>query len=497
MPDTPFDPGFQSVEDEYTREVLPVAGTIPDWLSGMLVRNGPGKFDVDGRHLRHWFDGLAMLRKYEFADGAVQYSNRFLRTESYAAALEGRVTGQFGTDERGLSKLRGLLARLGPPEPTDNANVHIARIDDTFVALTEVPRWVEFDPETLETRGEFVFRDLLDAHMITAHLVEDPHRTEHVGHALQFGRTHEYRLFRLPHGTRRREQIASLPTEKPAYVHSIGVSESSVVLVETPLRIDVKRTLSPFTEGFFDLLVWDDDRNTRFVVVDRDTGSVVRDTTTDPFFTFHVVNAYDDGDAVVVDLVEYEDDGIIEAMTMTALEKGGFAEVPPGRLVRYRIPGVGDGSHHRKRHHPGGVTRQQLYVGGIELPTVRREVVTRPHRYVYGQATDREGANGLVRVDTRTGTAREWWEPGLYVEEPIPVWRPDDDPGTESAEEGQSNLKPENTAESEGVVLVTALDADAERSVLLVFDAATLTERARAPLPQHDPFGFHGRFFFT
>jgi carotenoid cleavage dioxygenase-like enzyme len=31
--------------------------------------------------------------------------------------------------------------------------------------------------------------------------------------------------------------------------------------------------------------------------------------------------------------------------------------------------------------------------------------------------------------------------------------------------------------------------------MLLVFDAETLTERARAPLPHAVPFGFHGRYF--
>ena len=31
--------------------------------------------------------------------------------------------------------------------------------------------------------------------------------------------------------------------------------------------------------------------------------------------------------------------------------------------------------------------------------------------------------------------------------------------------------------------------------MLLVFDAETLTELARAPLPHAVPFGFHGRYF--
>ena len=463
MSEHAFETGFESVEREYSDEPLAVEGTVPAWLSGTLVRNGPGKFEVDGTRLRHWFDGLGMLRAYEFDDG-VRYTNRFLRTESYADAMAGRATGQFATDEGGLTKLRGWLNRLGPPEQTDNANVHVARLDGDIVAQTEVPQWTAVDDE-FQVRSEFVFEDLHQFHMITAHLIEDCHRGVHIGHGLSFGRTHEYHLFRIPDGTRRREIIASIPTDRPAYLHSIGVSADHAVLVETPLRIDLKKALSPFSEGFFELLSWEPDRGTRFVVVDRDSGETVRTATVDPFFTFHIVNAYDDGDAVVVDLVEFEDDTIVGALSFDSLATEGYDAAPPGRLVRFRIPAEGE------------PTRTRRYVGGIELPTVPRELATRKHRYVYGQATDRRGANGLVKVDTETGTATEWWREGHYVEEPIPVQRPDAD------------------SEDEGVVLAPVLDAEAGESTLYVFDAATLTERARAPLPQHEPFGFHGRFF--
>jgi len=123
------------------------------------------------------------------------------------------------------------------------------------------------------------------------------------------------------------------------------------------------------------------------------------------------------------------------------------------------------------------VTRSRRYDGGCELPTVPRSVRTRHYRYAYAQATDRRGANGLVKVDLERQTATEWWARGVYVEEPRMVQRPGAD------------------AEDDGVVLAPALDTDAERSALLVFDAETLSLLARAPLPHAVPFGFHGRFF--
>lgn len=461
--DSAFMPGFRSLDTELSDHELPVEGEVPAWLSGTLLRNGPGKFEGDGTRLRHWFDGLAMLRKYEFDDGAVTYSNRFLRTGAYEDATAGRPTGQFATGKSGLGKLLGWLKRLGPPEPTDNANVHLARLDGEYVAQTEVPRWVGFD-RNLDTSGPFAFDDSLDVDMITAHLVADP-EGGHVGHGLSFGRTHEYVFFEIPSDSRTREEITSIPTDSPAYVHSIGVTEDRIVLVETPLRIEVLRALSPFTEGFFELLDWKDDLDTRLVVIDRASGETVVEQTVDPFFTFHIVNAYDDGEDVVLDLAAFEDATIVDALSLETLAEEGFSAAPPGRFVRFRIDS------------DGAISRRRLYDGGIELPTVRADRQTREYRYAYGQATDREGANGLVKVDTERETATEFWQRNLYVEEPWMVPRLGGD------------------AADDGVVLAPALDADAEQSVLLVLDAATLAELARAPVPHHNPFAFHGRFF--
>jgi len=458
--------GFRSVDTEYGADSPSIEGSIPSWLSGTLIRNGPGRFEVGGQRLNHWFDGLAMLRRYAIEDGAVSYTNRFLRTEAYADAAAGRTSGQFATDTRGWRRLLAWVRALGPPEPTDNANVHVARIDGEYVALTEAPRRVTFDPVTLETRGPFQFDDDVTEHVATAHLVDDPHRSELVGYATQFGPRPRYNVYRIPAGTRRRRQVASVPARGPGYVHDCSVTEDHVVLVEPPLDLSVARALSPWTEGFLDLLEWHPDRGTRILLVDRDSGDLVQDVTVESVFTFHHVNAYVEDGAVVLDLVDFADASIVDAMSLNVLDGPGFPDAPDGRLARYRID-----------LDSGAVTRHRRYDGGIELPRVPRGLTGRPHRYAYGQATDRDGANGLVKVDCDAGRAREWWERSLYVEEPVPVQRPG------------------GTAKDDGVVLATAIDATADRSYLLVFDAATLDELARVTLPHAEAFGFHGRFF--
>ncbi len=52
-------PGFKSNSQECDIPVLDVSGTIPEWVDGFLLRNGPGMVHAD-KPMRHWFDGLAI-----------------------------------------------------------------------------------------------------------------------------------------------------------------------------------------------------------------------------------------------------------------------------------------------------------------------------------------------------------------------------------------------------------------------------------------------------
>jgi carotenoid cleavage dioxygenase-like enzyme len=81
-----------------------------------------------------------------------------------------------------------------------------------------------------------------------------------------------------------------------------------------------------------------------------------------------------------------------------------------------------------------------------------------------------------VKVDVSDGSRLEWRAEGCYPGEPIFVR----EPGAE--------------AEDGGVILSVVLDAAAERSFLLVLDAGTMAELARAEAPHHIPFGFHGQY---
>jgi beta,beta-carotene 9',10'-dioxygenase len=462
--------GYTTLDEEVAIDRLPVIGALPEWLTGTLVRVTPAKYEAGDRRAGHWFDPLAMLNKFSFTGGQVSYANRFLETRDYRHARqrgEWRSVG-FATDP--CRSIFSRFAALFSGELTDNCNVNVARLGERFVAMTETPMPVEFDPATLETLGGAKFADSLGGHVTTAHPHYDFGRREAVNYVAHFSRKSCYRVYGLPDGASERRLIASLPVERPAYMHSFGMTERYVVLAEFPLVVNPLRlALSgmPFIENYR----WEPERGTRFLVVDRESGELRATCEAEPFFAFHHVNAFERGDGeLVVDVCAYEDTQIIEGYYLG--DDGPVGPLAPAELRRYRLS-----------LDAGTAEPETLAEGHLELPrTDYRRVNGRDYRHAYfaGAARsdgDARGFDRLVKVDVKEGSRRQWLEPGTYPGEPVYV------------------PAPGATREDDGVILSVVLDPAAGRSFLLVLDAGSFEELGRAQAPHHIPFGFHGQYF--
>jgi carotenoid cleavage dioxygenase-like enzyme len=459
--------GISTQETELDAIDLPVAGIIPGWLEGALIRNGPARFEGGEAEVRHWFDGSAMLHKFALAEGRVRYSNRFLRTRSHAALAEGRIGySEFATDPcRSIFK---RFAAMFSPGLTDNATVNLVRLGDDFIAMTETPIPVRFDPATLDTLGVVKYEDSLRAGVTTAHPHRDPRSGDLVNYVTEFGPRSRYTVYRQAGGElARRRRVASLPVREPAYMHSFGITERYVVLAEFPLVVNPLRlALSgrPFIENYR----WRPERGTRFNVIDSHDGSLRATVHAEPFFAFHHVNAFEDGDALVVDLACYDDPTVIDALYRRSMLDPD-SHLPPLGLRRFRVPL--DGSD---------ATSETIGEETIELPRIDYRRNGRRYRYAYGISSSGERmrnlSDQLVKVDGDDGTTAIWREEGCHPGEPVFV------------------AAPGGSDEDEGVALSVVLDARAGRSFLLVLDAGSFEELARAEVPQHAPFTFHGQF---
>jgi carotenoid cleavage dioxygenase-like enzyme len=458
--------GFQSLESEAQVDRLPVEGELPAWLDGALLRTGPALYDAAGRTVEHWFDGMSMLHRFGFAGGQVSYANRFLDSRAYRGFREdGRIHYREFASDPCRTMFRRVASMFAPDgELTDNAHGNLARVADRFIALTETPLPVAFDPETLDTLGVVDYPDAMKGQLTTAHPHRHPGTGELVSYMTLFGPRSRYQLYALGDLGKGRRKIASIPVQEPSYMHSFAVTERFAVFVEYPFVVNpLKLALSrkPFIQSYR----WRPRRGTRFTAVELDTGKVRRRWQGPASFALHHVNAFEDGDELAVDLLGYDDPGLLDSFTM---DRRRAAEPPPdAELRRHRLPLSG-----------GEVRVERLTDTPFEIPGIdaaRRD--GRAYDYAYGVSRgDSDFWAEVVKVDVRDGSTLRWSEPGCYAGEPVFVPSPD-------ARE-----------EDDGILLSVVLDAAARRSFALALDARTLAERARAWVPHGIPIGFHGQF---
>jgi carotenoid cleavage dioxygenase-like enzyme len=452
--------GVRSLEREVEQADLPVHGELPPWLTGSLVRTGPAKFEVGERSVAHWFDGLAMLHRFAFAGGRVTYSNRFLRSRAFEHAER---TGEIGYSEFATDPCRSIFRRVQSvfsPRLTDNGAVNVVRLGDETLALTETPLPVAFEPDTLRTLGVTGWADAIPGQVTIAH----PHSSggELVSYAAHLGPRSRYRLYAMKPGGALRV-IGEVPVDRPAYMHSFALTERYAVLAEWPLTVNpLKLALSgrPFIENY----EWQPERGTRYTVIDRRDGSVRARVQGPATFAFHHVNAFERDGELILDACTYDDASVIDLLYLDRIRRGDAFAKPT--LRRHRVPLDG-----------GNVAIERLAEPSFELARIDYGRVNgRDYRYAWGTSI-RGGQwhDAIVKLDASGADEPRWWhEEHCFPGEPVYV---------------------SDGALDSGVLLSIVLDARRETSFLLVLDAATLEEVARAEVPHTIPFHFHGDHF--
>lgn len=458
--------GFKTLKDEISCDALPIRGNIPRWLTGTLVRNGPGQFEAGSQSLNHWFDGFAMLHAFSFKDGSVSYKNAFLQSKAYQEVKESKKMrySEFATDPcRSFFKkvVQGFF-----PKITDNACVNVSRIANRFVALTELPVPIEFDKE-LKTIGEFVYEDSIKPTTGTAHPHYDFERREVLGYFSKFGRKNYYCIYRIKDGSRKREIIASIPVAEPGFIHSFSITKNYIVFIEFPFKLDPRKMIlsgKPYLEN----LKWKQEDGARFFIINRNTGEVV-EKVADSFFSFHHINAFEKENDIILDISAFPDASIVTSLYLKSLMNNDNDYLTKGQLRRYHI------QREKKK-----VSYEVYMEGVIELPRINYKAVnTKEYGFVYGVGTHKQNdfLNQLLKVEMKDKTVIPWYEEHCYPGEPVFVPVP--------------NAKKED----DGVILSVVLSTEMKKSFLLVLDACSFTELGRAEVPHHIPFGFHGQYF--
>ena len=462
---------FRNVGVELDGVALTAArGTIPPELEGTLYRNGPGRLERGGHWVHHPFDGDGMITALRFAGGQAELRNRFVRTEGWQAeeaADKFLYRGVFGTQKPG-----GIAANAFDLRLKNIANTHVVRLGDQLLALWEAAEPHALDPDTLETRGLSRLDGLLKkGEAFSAHPRFDPgHHGEPrmVTFGVKAGPRSTIRLMEFSSaGTLLADSKHSF--KGFAFLHDFAITPNWAVFLQNAVAFNPTGFVLG-QKGAAQCLSSKPGEQGQFWLIPRSSGSAAGreplQIAAPEGFVFHHLNAFEEGDELVVDSIYYADFPSIGPDV--DFRQVDFESIPEGQLVRCRI-NLTDGS----------VTSELLEGRTCEFAMVNPARQGLDAHVSWMAVAERERGNdplqAIKKLDLRTGEGRVWSAaPRGFVSEPVMVPRPG------------------ATAEDDGWVLCLVWNGARCASDLVILDAASLAELAVLELPLAVPHGLHG-----
>ena len=459
---------YGPVENEVASDALHVIGEIPPDLNGLYVRNGPNrKYAAPGRY--HWFDGDGMLHGMWFDRGRVRYANRFVATAQL--------------DEE-ISAGRALWQGIKDPPRRDRASVHAARggaegpLKNT--SNTDVKFWngklistwylggtpYAVDPWSLDTLGPIDCDGRLKL-PVSAHPKVDAATGELMFFA--YGTRAPYMHYGVLGADGALKTL--IPVELPGarLPHDMAITPNYSILHDLPLFHDQEALRAGRHK-----LKFHHELPSRFAVVPRHgSASEIRWFEADPGFLYHTVNAWEEGDEIVM------------LGTPFRLPRNAQGETDCTRFAQMIGNLETDCGYYEWRFNlKTGATRERALsdLVNTEFPVINaaRQGTRTHHAWSLLMGPSRQPEEprfaGLVQFNAATGAMQTWSEgpENWYSEAPF------------APRDGA-------TEENDGYLVGFVWNAADARSECQVFDAR---EIGRGPLariitPQRVPHGFH------
>ncbi|NEA58781.1 dioxygenase [Streptomyces sp. SID13666] len=446
---------FAPVTKEVTAFDLPVTGRVPRELNGRYLRNGPNVLGLEDPRAHHFMLGEGMVHGVRLRDGRAEwYRNRWIRSS-------------------GVAKKLGEPYHGPVPENDFANNTHVIAHKGRVLALQESgPLPYELDEE-LNTVGTYDFGGTLNG-PYTAHTKYDAHAGEL--HAVTYYPTWDHIRHLVVDHAGRVVRTTRIPVADSPMMHDFALTRKYVIIFDIPVTFDPVAAEA----GKLVPYIWNDNHPSRVGVLPRDGGRI-RWFEVPPYFHSHTLNAYDEGDSVVVDITTYPAPFYVDGRG-----SDGPSSFSTPSLNRWTI----DLAH-------GQVRFARLDDRPQEFPRVNETMVSRRHRYGYSAAAaemftayetvdgvppDESFSNALIKQDLVRGTSQ--------------VHRlPKDAAAGEAVFVSRHGCDPHPTAaEDDGYTLAYVHNPDRGASDLVILSAQDFTGKplARIHLPARVPLGFHG-----
>jgi len=382
-------PGWRPNYDEYNATDMEVIGEIPADIDGVYLRNTENQVhEPIGRY--HPFDGDGMIHMISFADGKAEYRNRFVRTKGFMAEQEAGHSLWAGLMEHPSSSTRpgwGAQEWLKDSSSTD-VIVHAGRVLSTFYQCGEGYR---LDPYTLD---QFGTESWVPLDGISAHTKLD----EQTGELLFFNYSKHapYMHYGVVGPDNRLKHYVPIPLPGPRLPHDMAFTENYAILNDMPLYWDEK-----MLERGVHAVRMHKDTPTRFAIIPRlGQPEDIRWFEAEPTYVLHWLNAWEEGDEVVLD-------GYFQEHP----EPANYDGAPAGfeRMMAYLDQGLLKPRLHRWRFNmkTGETKEERLDDRTLEFGTINQRHGGRAYRYGYS-AVPVDGwfmFEGFTKHDLQTGSS--------------------------------------------------------------------------------------------
>ncbi|WP_433252966.1 carotenoid oxygenase family protein [Streptosporangium sp. CA-135522] len=445
------------VRDEITAENLTVIGEIPKDLNGVYLRNGPNpRHPMKGRY--HWFDGDGMVHAVHFENGRARYRNRYVRTRAFEAESVAGRSLWTGVMENPKGNPFGNTRGLGLKDSANTDVIfHRGRVLTTWY-LCGSPYGM--DPLSLETLGVETFLDTL-----TGDFMAHPKVDERTGELFWFdyGPRRPYLRYGVVGAGGRVEHCVELDLPGARLPHDMAITADHAILMDLPLYQDMDAA----RQGRYKL-TFDRETPSRFGILPRrGQAHEIRWFEAKPCYIYHVVNAWEEGEEIVMDVCR---------VSRPAPAGSGS---PLARMISYLKL---DARMYRYRFDLRTGRTNEEFVDpdhNTEFPSIDVRRTGHRSRYAYNVSVKDADTNlfdGLVRYDNVTG-AKETYRYGEHRYGSEAPFAPRDGA----------------TAEEDGYLVSFVTDEREGLSEVQVLHAANLSAGpvARILLPQRVPLGFH------
>lgn len=448
---------FAPTREDGRWDDLEVRGTIPPELSGTLYRaTSEAQLEPVRPDLYHWFDGDGVIGGITLRDGRASFQRRVI--ESDGLIVEKRV---------GHALYTGMNGGHRPPMPQDApmvknvGNTNVTVFADKLLAFFELGLPQELARDDLRTLGTFDFGGISTP--VTAHWKVDPDTGDLLFYGVVMTKITWYRANRMGQIL----ETFTFDMGVPSFIHDFAVTKDYAVFFINPTITDFQEAMRGERP-----VIWEPDVGCRVAVLDRRNLSVRMIEAPDRFSPTHFLNAWQDGEDIVIDGNRAAEMGYPRGVPANQFDHLWFKAAYPWR---WRVNPI-----------RGTFRDEQISDMNSEFPRHNDTLVGQKVRFGYYASTKTPGFcqdwlfDHVAKHDFERGTV-EFQSVGGALSCP-----------------GESVFvaRPGATDEDDGWIMTLWYDPNTDKTELVILNGQDFSGEpaARIKLGRRFPMGFHGNW---